>query len=146
MGNIIGGFAVLLLCLVFWMQRNYSSEYGGIFPDAVMTVLALLSLVLIARGILWRRRETGWHGEGRLEFGDLARAVVLLVAWVASLPFLGYLVGGIVFFALIALLMRTERPTWKGALLDVAVAVGVVGVFYLAFTEVLYVKLPDLSF
>lgn len=144
MGNIIGGFAVLLLCLVFWVQRNYTSQYGGTFPDAVMVLLAVLSLLMIARGMLWRH-ESGWHHEGRLGFGDLARAVVLLVAWVASLPFLGYLIGGIVFFTLVALLMRTERPSWKGVLLDIAVAVGVVGLFYLAFTEVLYVTLPPLS-
>lgn len=143
-GNIIGGFAVLLLCLVFWVQRNYTSQYGGTFPDAVMVLLALLSLLMIARGLLWRH-ESGWHHEGRLGFGDLARAVVLLVAWVASLPFLGYLIGGILFFTLVALLMRTERPSWKGVALDVVVAVGVVGLFYLAFTEVLYVTLPPLS-
>lgn len=144
MGNIIGGFAVLLLCLVFWVQRNYTSQYGGIFPDAVMVLLAVLSVLMIARGVLWRH-ESGWHHEGRLGFGDLARAVVLLVAWVASLPFLGYLIGGVVFFTLIALLMRTERPTWKGVALDVVVAVAVVGLFHLAFTEVLYVTLPEFS-
>lgn len=145
MGNVIGGTAVLLLCLVFWLQRDYSSDYGGLFPDAVLTVLAVLSIVLIARGLVWRH-EAGWHHEGRLDFGDLARAVILLVAWVASLPLLGYLIGGIVFFTLIALLMRTERPRWKGVLLDVAVATGVVGVFHLAFTEILYVTLPEFSF
>lgn len=144
MGNIVGGFAVLLLCLVFWVQRNYSSDYGGLFPDAVMAVLAFLSILLIARGLIWRH-EAGWHHEGRLDFRDLARAVVLLVAWVASLPILGYLIGGIVFFTLVALLMRTKRPSWKGVVLDIAVATGVVGLFYLAFTEILYVTLPPLS-
>lgn len=144
MGNIIGGFSVLLVCLTFWTQRDYTSDFGGLFPDAVMTVLAGLSVLLIARGLLWRH-ESGWHGEGRLTFRHLIRALLLLTAWVASLPFLGYLLGGILFFTLVSLLMRTEPLTWKSVVLDVVVAVGVVGIFHLAFTEVLYVTLPALS-
>ena len=145
MGNIIGGAVVLLVCLIFWVQRNYSSEYGGIFPDAVLVALSILAVVLVARGVLWRNRETGWHDTGRLGYKDLGRALILLVAWVASLPILGYLYGGILFFTLVAVLMRTSRPNWKNILLDLGVAVVVVVLFYLAFTQVLFVSLPELS-
>jgi putative tricarboxylic transport membrane protein len=144
MGNIIGGAAVLVICLIFWVQRDYSSEYGGIFPDAVLITLAILGIMLIARGVLWRH-ETGWDTTGRLGYKDLGRALLLLAAWVASLPILGYFYGGILFFTLVALMMRTSRPTWKNVLLDLTVAVAVVGAFYLAFTQVLYVNLPELS-
>ncbi|MHA7154267.1 tripartite tricarboxylate transporter TctB family protein [Arthrobacter sp. TMN-50] len=144
MGNVIGGFAMLLICLIFWLQRDYSSDYGGIFPDAVMVTLAVLSVILVARGLLWRQ-DSGWDWTGRLKLGGLGRAILLLVAWVASLPILGYLVGGVIFFTLMAVFMRTSRPTWKNVLLDLAVAIVVVGAFYLAFTQVLYVKLPELS-
>jgi putative tricarboxylic transport membrane protein len=145
MGNIVGGAAVLIVCLVFWVQRDYTSQYGGLFPDALLIVLAVLSLILIARGI-FVRDESGWDTEGRLAPRDLGRAVVLLAAWVASLPILGYLVGGIVFFTLVAALMRTERPRAKDIALDLVVGVGVVGAFYLAFTRLLYVNLPGLPF
>ena len=49
------------------------------------------------------------------------------------------------FFTLMAVLMRTERPTLKNVALDVTVALVVVGGFYLAFTRVLFVSLPELS-
>lgn len=143
MGNIVGGLAMLGLCLVFWVQRDYSSDNGGLFPDAVMITLAVLSLFLVARGVFWRT-ETGWDAGERLGWGGLARAFLLLVAWVASMPLLGYVVGGIVFFTLMALLMRTERPTLKNVALDLTVAFVVVGGFYLAFTRVLFVNLPEL--
>lgn len=145
MGNIIGGAVVLVVCLIFWLQRDYSSEYGGIFPDAVLIVLSILGVMLVARGVLWRNRESGWHDTGRLGYKDLGRALILLVAWVASLPILGYLYGGILFFTLVAVMMRTSRPTWKNVLLDFGVAVVVVVLFYLAFTQVLFVSLPELS-
>jgi putative tricarboxylic transport membrane protein len=145
MGNIIGGAVVLVVCLIFWVQRSYSSEYGGIFPDAVLVALSILGVMLVARGVLWRNRETGWHDTGRLGYKDLGRALILLVAWVASLPILGYLYGGILFFTLVAVMMRTSRPTWKNVLLDFGVAVVVVVLFYLAFTQVLFVSLPEFS-
>lgn len=75
------------------------------------------------------------------------RAVLLLVAWVALLPTLGYVVGSLVvlrvFFVLTALLMRDHRPSLKGLALDVGVSVGVVAVLYLVFTWVLVVQLPE---
>jgi len=145
MGNIIGGAVVLVVCLIFGVQRNYSSDFGGIFPDAVLITLSALGVVLVARGVLWRNRETGWNSTGRLDHKDLGRALILLIAWVASLPILGYVYGGILFFALVAVSMRTSRPTWKNILLDVGVAVVVVVLFYLVFTQVLYVSLPELS-
>ncbi|WP_026549314.1 tripartite tricarboxylate transporter TctB family protein [Arthrobacter sp. Br18] len=144
MGNIIGGFVVLIFCFIFWIQRDYTSDYGGLFPDVVMVVLAALSVMLIARGVLWRH-ESGWDTTGRLNYRDLGRALILLIAWVISLPVLGYLVGGILFFTLVAVMMRTERPTLKNLALDLGVAVAVVGVFYLGFTQVLYVTLPEVS-
>lgn len=144
MGNIIGGFVVLIFCFIFWIQRDYTSDYGGLFPDVVMVVLAVLSVILIARGVLWRH-ESGWDTTGRLGYRDLGRALVLLIAWVISLPVLGYLIGGILFFTLVAVMMRTERPSLKNIALDLGVAIAVVGAFYLAFTQVLYVTLPELS-
>ena len=46
MGNIIGGAVVLVVCLIFWVQRSYSSEYGGIFPVAVLVALSILGVML----------------------------------------------------------------------------------------------------
>jgi len=68
-----------------------------------------------------------------------------LVAWVALLSTLGYVVGSLVFFVLTALLMRDHRPSLKGLALDVGVSVGVVAVLYLVFTWVLVVQLPEFA-
>jgi hypothetical protein len=144
LGNIVGGLAMIGLCLVFWLQRDYSSDNGGIFPDAIMISLTVLSLALVARGVFWRR-ETGWNATEHLSAAGLARAFLLLVAWVASLPLLGYVVGGVIFFTLMALLMRTARLTVKKVAMDLGVALVVVGGFYVIFTRVLLVNLPEFS-
>lgn len=144
--NIAVAVLTVAVAALFWSQRSYTTEYGGTFADPVILVLGALGLVLLAFGLLRRPVGRGTEVEEGLPVRGLVLAVALLTAWVATLPYLGYLVGGIVFFALMAVLMRTERPTPRGILLDVVVAVVVVTAFYLIFTEVLYVRLPDLEF
>jgi hypothetical protein len=143
--NVAVSALILAVAAVFWSQRSYTAEHGGTFADPVIIMLAILGLALLVFGLL--RRPVG-HGteEERMPLRGLLIAVVLLAGWVAVLPWLGYLVGGIVFFVLMAVLMRTGRPTVRGVLMDVVVAAVVVGAFYLVFTEVLYVRLPELAF
>lgn len=144
MRDLVAGVAILVLVATFWVQRAYRFPYGGVLPDVMMVLLAVMAAVLAVRGLL-RRRSGEDETEAGLTWRGLLRAVGLLAAWVLTLPYLGYLAGGIVFFTLTSLLMRTERFSWRGALLDLAVAVAVVGAFYLLFTQVLYVRLPQLG-
>lgn len=142
MVNVISGLAFVLLAAVFWLQRDYTSQYGGTFPDPVIILVAVTGLALTVLGLF--RRQPVDPGE-QVPVSGLVRAVVLLVAWIATLPILGYVVGGIVFFTLTALLMRDRRPDLKGIALDVGVAVGVVAALYVLFTQVLVVRLPELG-
>lgn len=146
MANILAGLIMVTVVIVFWVQRGYTSQYGGLFPDPVMIALGVLGLVLAGLGITRRTTGAEEDAEARLPWAGLARAVGILIAWVASLTYLGYLVGGAVFFLGMALLMRTERPTAKAVALDAVVAVAVVGLFYLVFTQLLTVRLPELAF
>jgi hypothetical protein len=143
--NVAVAVLTVAVAAVFWSQRSYTTEYGGTFADPVIIVLGVLGLVLLVFGLLRRPVGRGTEVEEGLPVRGLVIAVALLTAWVAALPYLGYLVGGIIFFVLMAVLMRTERPTVRGVLLDAVVAVVVVTAFYLIFTEVLYVRLPDLE-
>ena len=144
--NLAVAVLTVAVAALFWSQRSYTTEYGGTFADPVILVLGVLGLVLLVLALLRRPTGHGTEEEERLPVRGLVLAVALLTAWVAALPYLGYLVGGILFFVLMAVLMRTERPTPRGILLDVVVAVVVVTAFYLIFTEVLYVRLPELAF
>ena len=144
--NVAVAVLAVAVAAVFWFQRSYTTQYGATFADPVIIVLGVLGLVLLVFGLLRRPVGRDTEVEERLPVRGLVLAVALLTAWVAALPYLGYLVGGVVFYALMAVLMRTERPTLRGILLDVIVAVVVVTAVYLIFTEVLYVRLPDLEF
>lgn len=146
--NITVGAATVLIAVAFWIQRNHTTQFGGTWADPVIIGVGALGLLLLVLGVLRRRvGGTGEDGEeDALPVRGLVTAGVLLVAWIVSLPFLGYVISGVVFFLLTALAMRKERPGIRGLLLDVVIAGVVVGAVYLVFTEVLYVRLPPPAF
>ncbi|MGC5629480.1 tripartite tricarboxylate transporter TctB family protein [Georgenia sp. Z1344] len=144
--NVLVGIVVVALAGLFWSQRSYTTEHGGTFADPVILVLGALGIVLVILGLIGRDISGGDDQDlERLPIMRLAIAVAVLAAWVLTLPYLGYVVGGIIFFVLTALLMRKERPSWKGVLLDVAVAVVLLLAFNYVFSEYLYIRLPELG-
>lgn len=144
MKNLITGALLLLLVTSFWVQRAYRFPHTHLLPDAVMVVLAVLSLWIMVVG--WRTRHTDEvHEEEALHRADLARAVAILTAWVLALPWLGFLVSGIVFATIISISMRDDGRSVRKVALDLAVNAAVVVAIYLAFTQVLYVRLPELG-
>jgi hypothetical protein len=135
----ICGAIVFLLTLAFWIERSYANPLAGYFPDFVLTLLALMSVVLIGRGILKP------PGDGTAEFprfSRLAVAVALLAVWVFLLSFLGFLAGGVVMFLAVSLYMRGSPIEIKGVLLDVVVSVALVVIVHAVFMRILNVPLP----
>ena len=82
MGNVISGLAFVVFAGVFWVQRNYTSKFGGLFADPVIIAMAVLGLVLALLGLVQRRPS---EHKSEVPLAGLIRAVLLLVAWV-SLP------------------------------------------------------------
>lgn len=144
MKNLVTGGLLLLLVMSFWVQRAYRFPHTHLLPDAVMVVLVVLSLWLMVVG--WRTRRTEEvHEEEALHRADLARAVAILTAWVLALPWLGFVLSGIVFATIISVSMRDDGRSVRKVALDLAVNAAVVVAIYLAFTQVLYVRLPELG-
>lgn len=142
MKNLITGALLLALVASFWVQRAYRFQHTNLLPDAVMVILAVLSLWLLVVG--WRTRHVDEvHEEEALRWVDLGRAVALLTAWVVALPWLGFLVSGIVFTTAISISMRDDGRSLRQMALDLAINAAVVVAIYLAFTQVLYVRLPQ---
>lgn len=133
------GAIVLLLTLAFWVERSYANPLAGYFPDFVLALLAIMSVVLIGRGIL-RPPEDGPAEFPR--FSRLGVAMALLLIWVLLLSFLGFLAAGVAMFLVISLYMRGWPLEVKGILMDAAVSVVLVVAVHAAFTRLLNVPLP----
>lgn len=151
MKNIVTGCGLLILVGSFVVQRDYKFPHTNLLPDATLVILGVLSLVLVVMGV--RQRSLATEGavlsaeeeEEALSYKDLGRAVLLMAAWVLSMQWLGFLVASIVFFTLISVTMREGRITIRQVLIDTAIATGFVLFLYFAFTQVLYVRLPQLG-
>ncbi|WP_109473025.1 tripartite tricarboxylate transporter TctB family protein [Ornithinimicrobium cavernae] len=151
MKNIITALGLLVLVASFVVQRDYRFPHTNLLPDASLVVLGVLSVVLLVQGLRQRALagaapdDAAVDDEEAVGLWDLGRAVLLMAAWVVALPRLGFLAAGIAFCTLISLTMRSERITPKAVLMDAAVATVIVLVLYLSFTQVLYVRLPELG-
>lgn len=138
------GLVVLLLVLVFWLQRDYNNPLVQYFPDSAMVVIAILAAILVVRGLLKPGSSEGFP-EAPNYFRLLA-AVGLLLAWVLLLSPLGYLISSILAFLAMSLFLRERPITAKNVAVDGAVSVVVVGFLYFIFTNVLIVTLPPVPF
>ena len=140
--HLISGLIGLTIVVVFWMRRGRLSDLSSMFPDAVLVILALLSLALIVIGFT--------KPEMRALFteGDRPRMVVTaatILAWILAIPRLGFFVSSVLAFAVLTWYLgrAQRRVTLPTSLLWVVFSAAVVGAFYFVFTRFLHVRLPQ---
>ena len=144
----LGSVIMLAFVAVLWLNRSYTTPFGGIFPDAVMiflTALVVLSLILS-----FTRREPMKVGTENREdekeqthWLDMAVVMVILLLWVVLFRYLGFALAGVVGFASIAWYISGKRRDWKTALKAVAVGILVTFVLIGIFDYMLQVPLPQ---
>lgn len=142
--DTVSGVVVLLLVLIFWLQRGYSNPLSSYFPDSILVALAVLGAVLVVRGLIWADSSAGYPETP--DSKRLLAAVGLLLVWVLLISPLGYLIGSILMFLAMSLFLRGRPIKAKSVAIDGAVSVVVVSSFYLFFTRVLFVSLPPIPF
>lgn len=148
------GILMLLLVGAFAAQRDYMTPFGGLFPDAVMTGLALFSALLLVRTVVvgWRTRRhlDGTPGAGASSAGAGAESLPrigmmagMLAVWLWIFWALGFVVGGALGFAAVAVWLTPERRHWwKLWARSLATGAAWAMVLYLAFGRMLGVPLP----
>lgn len=141
--NIISGMVLLALTAVYGYltsglpDRLVPNVPGpSFFPTLIAVSLGVLSLALLGKGIIVGRRE-GLSLAGL----SLPFKAILVLAWfglfVASLPWAGFIIGGVPFFAGMILFYGERRPHWV-----VLGAITIpISLFYL-FREAFQIMLP----
>jgi len=118
------------------------SRLSIIFPKAMVIIMALISLGLVVNGIV-SPRQRQLFGEG-----DHLRAGVTgitLFAWVIAISWVGFYVSSVVAILILAyyLTLARRRVTLSQFAVWVVIIAVEVGIFYLIFTRLLYVPLPE---
>lgn len=140
--DFAAGLFGLLFAAILWFPREGMGRLSIIFPRAILVIMVALSLALIVKAFIKpAARQVEIEGDPR----RLVIMIIVLFAWWYAIDLLGFLVAtAIVFFGLTWYLAHIEEPVSVRRLAQWApIVVVLIGAFYLAFTEVLSVRLPS---
>lgn len=140
--NAVAGIVFALLgAYVVWEAQRFG-EYGAVTPAFVGGGLLVLSLALIATSLSAPRLIPPIQiPSGSMRTRSLL--VILIVVWVAALPYAGFLLSSIgAFGAIAAAVPVLSNWTVRGIMLHAFGAVIVTFVFWFLLTAFLNVPLP----
>lgn len=141
---VIAGVVALLAAVLLTggLRAGLTSTRGllgpGAFPAALGTILAVLAIAL---AVATRRRAPSTRTTRDESFGYTRRSLVidfgLLLLYVLTLPFLGYVIGTLAYILAMLTVVRSGR-WWTRVILAAVFVVGT----YLLFDRLLQVTLP----
>ncbi|MEE4263325.1 MAG: tripartite tricarboxylate transporter TctB family protein [Desulfobacteraceae bacterium] len=140
--DIIAGVIGMILTAVFFFGLEDVSWMSIIFPETIVYLIALISGLLILKGFVNPSRRPIFN------VGSNTRWIVtgiLFFLWVLVMPVIGFFVSTVVFMtAIVAYLASARMPlTIMKFIVWVPIVIAEVTFFYLIFTKVLYVPLPE---
>ncbi|MGB9441308.1 MAG: tripartite tricarboxylate transporter TctB family protein [Desulfobacterales bacterium] len=140
--DIASGVIGLTLTAVFFFGLEDISWLSIMFPETMVYIMAIISGALVVKGFVKPSRDRIFH------VGSNTRWLVtgiLFFLWVGLMPVLGFFVSTVVFMtAIVAYLAKSRiRLTLGKFLVWLPVIVAEVTFFYLIFTKILHVPLPE---
>ena len=137
----IAALVLLGACVYAWIEAQDFSPLSALFPRVVVVILAALSLLLFALSFVKPRAGKIFVlVEGNAL--PLGLAVVMMVAWVALIGLLGFLVTSLLIFALMTVVLERRERRPRQILLRVALVCAVTVAFYFFFDRLLLVSFP----
>ena len=142
--DLVAGTLGLLLSFAFWRLIDPEITHLSIvFPTAMITIMAVVSALLVIKGFS-RAAERG----NLFEVGSNVRVFVtglFFFGWAFAVGILGFFVASVLAIAFIALYLalarrRVSLPAFAAWVL---IAAGEVAFFYLIFTRLLHIPLPE---
>ena len=141
---IMAAIFIAIGVIVIWDTTTYTDADSYVFPRTIAIVMIGLAVLLTIQWFL------GWKPSaddpGASVDKSIPRRVLLVVAMIGAalaMPYLGFLIAGLIAFAAIMLIAMYDPWTpYRLAVYPVAGAIIVIG-FYMLFSHVLQVPLPE---
>lgn len=137
----ITSIIMLGICGYFFIEGRTFTQFGKLFPQTIIVILALLSLLLLILSFTRTERN--------VILGKLSRkhiiiviSVLLIAAWGFFINIFGFVVSSILFFSLINTMLDKRQRGFKPVLKKVGIITVMVGVFYFFFAKLLLVPFP----
>ncbi len=140
--EIASGVIGLILSAVFFFALEDISWMSILFPKTLVYIMALIAATLVVRGIIKPSRDRVFYEGSNVRWIVTG---VLFFAWVLFMPVLGFFVSTVVFMTIIVgYLARARTQVTIGKfMIWLPIVIAEVTFFYLIFTKVLYVPLPE---
>lgn len=139
--DVISGAVGLMVAAIFWFSIEEVSWLSIRFPEYLIGILVLLSVILLAKGVV--------KGEKLDVFsdGNNRRIIVTgasLFVWCVAINYIGFYVSSVMIIGFLAwYLARARRQVSILTMgLWLVIITVKVGLFYFVFTRLLYVPLP----
>ncbi|MDH3700304.1 MAG: tripartite tricarboxylate transporter TctB family protein [Alphaproteobacteria bacterium] len=118
--NVVAALALLAFGAWYaWLsaglpERHMPNTPGpSFFPLVIVTLLVGLALALLIKGIADLRSGRDRDAPGRLSPGALS-AVTAFLVYLGALPFAGFVVSSVIFFAVLMVLYGGRKPLLIG--------------------------------
>ena len=142
-GIVVAVIMIIVGAIAIWDTTNMSDSDSYVFPRAIAGAMMLLSVIFIAKQLI--APSIGENSEAGLIGGSHLRRIGLVIAMIGSaliMPWVGFMVSGILVFACIMLLAMYDEWTPKLRIVFPVVGLVIVIGFYFMFAELLSVPLP----
>lgn len=140
--KIASGLVFALAAAVFYLSADFPAGYGAtgpaFFPRVIVGLMSVFALVQLVNA--FRQDETRSQEISRSTVRTVGIAVVIIVAYVVTMPYLGFLAGTVGFLLASMWFSGVRKPRTA---VPVALVVSVV-LFYI-FVQFLRVPLPESS-
>jgi hypothetical protein len=140
--DIIAGVIGLVISAVFYFEIGEVSWMSIIFPETIIYITTAISIILMVKGFVKPTRLTIFKDGSNVRWLVTG---ILFFAWVLLMPVLGFFVSTTLFITLIVsyLARSRERLTLSKYLVWMPIILAEVGFFYLIFSKLLHVPLPE---
>ncbi|MDI6725560.1 MAG: tripartite tricarboxylate transporter TctB family protein [Smithellaceae bacterium] len=142
--DLIAGILGLLLSFTFWwLMDPKMTPMSAVFPQAMIGIMTIVSALLVIKGFS-RTVERG----DLFDVGSNVRVVVaglFFLGWIIASDYLGFFVSSVLAMSLLALYLSLAQQRVSPARFAfwVGIVICEVAFFYLIFTRLLHVMLPE---
>ena len=142
----LGSLLMLAFVATLWVQRDYITPFGGIFPDIVMgclTVLVALTLILSFTPFRAMKEEAAKNADGaRSNWIEMVVVAVILLAWTGLLRSLGFAITSVLGFGGISWYLSDRRRSPRVILTCFVIGLAIACLLIFVFEHLLLVPLP----
>ncbi len=140
-GLIMSSLFIVIALVALWDTTHMLDSDSYVFPRVIAIAMIILNIILIGRNLLHLTDENEEPKAGASTFRRVALIVGMLVSCI-MMPFLGFMVSGVLTFLFLMLVSMFDQWTAKTRIIYPLVAIVLVIGFYMLFSKLLLVPLP----